>query len=126
MCRLLFCFMFLLAVCATCVRAQSEVSGCLPKGIKEDEVVFVKRSGRDVKQITVKQKLKQLKARCRERRLVDSKGRPVYFYRLTGCWGNPPSDYLEILERQRKELSDLKKRYTVIEMTCNPSGEPIP
>jgi len=75
--------------------------------------------------ITVKEKLVSLKARCKKGKLVDGSGRQIYFFRMTGCWGNPPDNYQEILDRQNSELIRLKKRYTVIEMTCNPSGEPI-
>ncbi len=72
--------------------------------------------------VTVEQKLVELKARCRRGKLVDRSGKEIRFYRLAGCWGNPPADYREILERQRRELEKLKKRYTVIELTCNPDG----
>ena len=34
-------------------------------------------------------------------------------YKLKGCWGNPPRNYQEILERQEAELAILRKRYTV-------------
>jgi len=106
-------------------------TACLPSEIKPTDVVSVQfiKSGVDgnaVKKITVKQKLEELKAHCQNGKLVDAKGKEIYFYRLTGCWGNPPVDYLEILEQQRQEIEKLKERYTVIEMTCNPSGVPIP
>ena len=68
-------------------------------------------------------KLKQLKARCRKGKLVDAKGKEIRFFRLQGCWGNPPEDYQEILTRQAQELENLRKQYRVIEMTCNESGE---
>lgn len=68
------------------------------------------------------QKLKELKARCRKRKLVDARGREIRFYQLVGCWGNPPDDYQQQLERQAKELAKLRKRYRVIEMMCNSSG----
>ena len=61
-------------------------------------------------------------ARCRKGKLVDGTGREIYFFRLDGCWWNPPSDYLEILQRQEERLAKLRKRYTVVEMTCNPDG----
>lgn len=101
---------------------------CLPQGIRLTDVVSVQgfsMGGNDsrVKKITVKQKIMELKARCKRGKLVDGRGREIRFYRLQGCWGNPPADYQEILEHQRRELESLKKRYTVIEMTCNPSGE---
>lgn len=124
--RQFFYFIFLLAGCASGAHAQSRSLNCLPNGIKENEVVSAEQQGRTAKPLTVKERLKQLKARCRGRKLVESKGRQIYFYRLTGCWGNAPVDYQEILERQRKEISELKKRYTLIEIPCNPKGELIP
>ena len=122
----LFCFTFLLMTCAASARAQSRHPNCLPNGVSEDTAASVEQRGKAASRTTVKERLKRLKARCRGRKLVDSKGRQIYFYRLTGCWGNAPADYQEILERQRKEIIELKKRYTVIEIPCNPSGELIP
>jgi len=55
--------------------------------------------------------------------LVDAKGTEIRFYQLIGCWGNPPDDYQEQLARQTKELANLRKRYHVIEMTCDSSGD---
>jgi hypothetical protein len=119
----LFCLIFLLCVCVS-AKAQSRWQGCLPSDVKPDEVIGIEqaRIGSIVRQITVKQNLNQLKARCRGRKLIDQKGRQIYFYRLAGCWGNPPADYLEILERQRNELKKLKRRYTVVEISCNPTA----
>lgn len=65
----------------------------------------------------VKDKLKQLKARCRKGMLVDARRREIRFFR-SECWGNPPADYLEIQQEQRLELARLKKKYTVIEIAC--------
>ncbi len=103
---------------------------CLPKDIKSTDVVSteMRRSAKgpnDVKKITVEQKLKELNARCLRGKFVDSNGKKIYFYRLIGCWGNPPADYQELLKQQDIELENLRKRYHVIEMTCNPSGERI-
>lgn len=100
---------------------------CLPSDIKLTDAVSAQiirsdASGNVVKRLTVKEKLTALKARCKKGKLVDRRGRQIYFYRLTGCWGNPPANYGEILERQRNELSKLKKRYTVVEISCNTSG----
>ncbi len=100
---------------------------CLPEGIKLTDVVSVQTvrtaDGRAVvKKLTVNDKLVELKAHCKKGKLVDASGREIYFYRLIGCWGNPPADYLEILERQQNEINELKKRYNVIEMSCNTSG----
>ena len=97
---------------------------CLPKDIKRTDVVSapVSLPGRSGKKITVEQKLKELKARCRRGKLVDASGKEIYFYHLQGCWGNPPADYQEILGQQARELEKLRRRYRVIEMTCNPEG----
>ena len=101
---------------------------CLPKGIENSDIVSapVGKPGRTVAgKVTVEQKLKEIKARCRSGKLVDASGKQIYFYRLQGCWGNPPADYREILSQQNSELEKLRKRYRVIEMTCNPTGEQI-
>ena len=103
----------------------------MPPDIKATDVVSAEpavSSGgiTTVKTITVGQKLIELRAHCRRGKLVDAKGKEIRFYRLTGCWGTPPPDYLKIMQHQADELKELKKKYTVIEMTCNPSGIPPP
>jgi hypothetical protein len=108
---------------------KQSFEACLPRDIKATEVIAVetKNSSKgDVvtKKITVKDKLAQMKARCQKGKLVDAAGREIRFYRLVGCWGNPPADYLEILDNQQHEINELKKHYTVIEISCNPSGSP--
>lgn len=118
-----------LLLCSTLsASTKSNPWGCLPQGIKRTDVVSatMHRPGAGGNQVTVEQKLRELRARCRRGKLVDASGREIYFYRLQGCWGNPPEDYQQILQRQQQEIQRLKKRYTVIEMTCNPSGVPIP
>lgn len=115
---LLFCFSLL---------TPQGLEGCLPSGVKltdtvSAQIISSNASGNVIKRITVKEKLTALKARCKKGKLVDRRGRQIYFYRLTGCWGNPPANYREILERQGNELRKLKKRYTVVEMSCNTSG----
>jgi hypothetical protein len=103
--------------------AQNRSLACLPDDVKPDEVVSTQsvksESGIDVvKQITVRQKLLELKARCKKGKLVDRAGKEIRFYRLAGCWGNPPADYQEILAQQQRELDEMKKRYRVIEIEC--------
>lgn len=100
---------------------------CLASPIKEDDVTGFRtatsKTGESrTEKITVKQVLKKMRARCLRGKLVDGNGRQIRFYFLKGCWGNPPADYIEILDLQTKEIKELKKQYTVIEMTCNPSG----
>lgn len=103
---------------------------CLPAGIKRADVVsrlsFKPGVGKAARVVTVGQKLDELKAHCKRGKLVDASGREIYFFQLAGCWGNPPENYQEVLDEQARKLAQLKKRYTVIEMTCNPSGEMIP
>lgn len=102
--------------------------GCLPEAIKPADVVTSRLVGssKAVKKVTVEEKLIQLKASCKNGKLVDAAGREIRFFRLEGCWGNPPADYQEILQRQTEELARLRKQYTIIEMTCNPDGVAMP
>ena len=100
--------------------------GCLPAEIEPDTIIETRplksRLGVRLIKETAVQRLDKLNARCKAGKLFDGKGREIRFYQLEGCWGNPPPDHLKILERQRNELQALKKRFTVIEVTCNPSG----
>jgi hypothetical protein len=89
---------------------------CLPKDVKPDEVV---QYGRGRKDVTVEDKLVEMKARCEHGKLVDAKGKEIRFFR-TSCWGNPPPDYQEIRKQENDELEKLKKRYTVIVFGCDP------
>lgn len=102
---------------------------CLPKGITADSVVKVIGGYSDTippAKITVQQKLRKLKAYCTVRHaLVDGAGKPITFYQLLGCWGNPPGHYDRILRKQQEQIDVLKQRFDVIEMTCNPSGRLI-
>jgi hypothetical protein len=120
----LLCTVLLIGGASVMVQAKSNWQACLPADVDADEVIAVEPAapGKPAKQITVKSRLNQLGARCRAKRLVDSRRREIHFYRLTGCWGNPPLDYEEILKNQQQELERLRRRYRVIEISCNPSG----
>jgi hypothetical protein len=99
------------------------VAACLPSETKLDDIV-----SRDTNNppLTVAQKLKQMGASCNTKnKLVAKNGKPIYFYRLTGCWGNPPQNYQEILAEQRRKIAELEKTYEVVQMTCNPTGGEI-
>lgn len=113
--------------CAISCRAQAYP--CLGADVKATDIASVttltSKTGKTYrKKITVKQTLKKLGARCIRGKLLDGNGREIRFFFVQGCWGNPPADYLEVLDRQKKEIERLKKLYTVIQMTCNPGGVP--
>lgn len=112
--------------------SQSALPRCLPPKITLGDVVEVTSTGYangqpvGLHKVTVEQKLVELKATCNaDNKLVDGSGKQIIFYHLKGCWGNPPRNYQEILQKQRDEINRLKQQYTVIEMTCNPSGTPV-
>jgi hypothetical protein len=112
--------------------SETALSQCLPSNVKLSDIVsanlitsYSDRRAPVFDRVTIEQKLKDLNARCHEGKLVDGDGKEIYFYRLTGCWGNPPIGYQNILNRQQDEINKLKEHYAVIEMTCNPSGLPI-
>jgi hypothetical protein len=111
--------------------SQSSLAKCLPADIKLKDVVEATSTGYangqpvGLHKVTVEQKLNELKATCNsDNKLVDGNGKQIIFYHLTDCWGIPLDDY-GILQKQRDEIDKLKQQYTVIEMTCNPSGIPI-
>ncbi len=108
--------------------SQSPLAKCLPADVKLNDVVEASIAGYDHGQhkVTVESKLNELKATCdHDNKLVDASGKQVVFYHLIGCWGNPPADYRELLEKQREEIDKLKQQFSVVEMTCNPSGASI-
>lgn len=120
----LLCALLIVAGASVAAQARSRWQACLPADVDAAEVIGAEPSsaGGNAKKITVTSKLNQIGARCRAKRLVDAKGKQIHFYRLTGCWGNPPENYQEILENQQQELARLRRRYRVIEISCNPSG----
>jgi hypothetical protein len=100
--------------------APQAFTACLPQGVSLEEPAAEVPSQMPgpTSASTVGARLQNLGARCRKKKLVDAKGREVRFHRLVGCWGNPPADYLEQTARQAKELTALKKKYTVVEIPC--------
>jgi hypothetical protein len=89
---------------------------CLPKEVNQDQIVSYGRGG---KHVTVADKLREIKAKCRNGKLVDAKRREIRFFHVA-CWGNPPPDYREIKQREAEELRKLQQQYTVITFGCNP------
>jgi hypothetical protein len=120
-----FCSVFSLTVIivllTVVVNGQSRRQGqgsskfpCFPSDFSLHEIVGSPN-------VTVEKKLVELKARCRGNKLIARNGREIRLYR-DACWGNPPADYQDILEKQRKEIAALKKKYTVVEIVCDPRG----
>ncbi len=103
---------------------------CLPTDIKPNDIVSATMlSNNQIKQVTVQQTLKSIAARCKGTQLVDAKGREIRIVRQSsiGCGGAPPSEaMLAELRQQTAAIAKLKQRYTVIELTCNPGGIPLP
>ena len=113
--------------CATPASAGESFGRCLPSGTDLNNTVAIEANPRTTSataKTTVKQRLVQLKARCKKGKLVDGKGRQIYLYSLVGCWGNPPADYLEQIQHQEQEIQRLKKKYTVIQIPCGQGVDP--
>ena len=115
-----------MAIVLTCLSSgdgtNKEFVSCLPADTNLAEVVSAPQSksatGKPSKRVTVRDTLLRLKAHCKKGKLVTASGREIRFYRLVGCWGNPPEDYQEQLKRQSQELQRLRKKYTVVEIPC--------
>ncbi len=115
---------FALAGALTVFAANDPISSCLPAGISAGMVLEIKMretaTGMARYEVTVRDALKELKAKCRKGKLVDRAGKPVRFFALRGCWGTPPANYRQILKKQEKDLAALKKANTVVVIPCNP------
>jgi hypothetical protein len=93
---------------------------CLPEGFTPADVVSYTRKHKDKEGfLTLQDKLVELKARCKSGKLVDGKGREIRFFRVT-CYGNPPENYEELMQKEREELEALQKHFTVIVLACDP------
>ena len=109
------------------ISSAQKYDKCLPSDIKEDTVIGWDNpvnSERPSTPITVRQTLAKLRAKCVCDKLINSRGKEIRFFQLQGCWGQLPPNYPAIVDTQRTELEALKKKYLVIEMTCNPAGIP--
>jgi hypothetical protein len=125
--------MIIPATVVACTRAKSDSNhassylSCLPAEIQPADIVSANLvTGTTVKKVTVAQKLKTLQAKCQNTQLADGTGREIRFYQLQGCWGTPSLNADKIRSQQRRKLAALQQSYTVVEMTCNPGGFPLP
>ena len=93
---------------------------CLPDGYSLTDVVSYAQKRKGSEEFpTLKDRLAELKARCKGGKLVDGRGREVRLFRVT-CYGNPPENYEELKRQEQEELERLRKRYTVIVLPCDP------
>jgi hypothetical protein len=102
---------------------RDAVAKLLPPEVRLDTVAEADGS----QKVTVEEELARVGARVGEDgTLQDARGRPVKFFRLTGCWGNPPGNYQQIIDEQNRALAEMRKTHCVITLTCNPSGIAVP
>ena len=125
------CFFILVAGLLWPVDGRSKSAGfadCLPKDVSLKGKISEElpdSSPKSEKPRTIEQKLTELKAKCSNGKLVDKRGKEIRFVQLLGCWGNPPENYQEQLDNQQVEISKLREKYTVIEISCDQGLEPI-
>src|SRR5262245_55746847 len=126
-----FCFSILGLLLLSFVTGRSnsaDFGDCVPKDInlkaKISESPSESSSMKPKKPLTIEQRLRELKATCSAGKLVDQKGKEIRFVHLLGCWGNPPEDYQERLDKQQAELLKLREKFTVIEIPCD-QGSPL-
>ena len=90
---------------------------CLPPNVKANEIVVYGSNGK--RNVTVVERIEELKGRCRNGAIVGPDNKEIRFFRVT-CWGNPPSDYQIVQAEERRKLEVLKAKYTVIVIRCDP------
>jgi hypothetical protein len=104
---------------------REAIAKLLPAEVQLDTVAECGYGGTNM--VTIEDELVHVQARVGDDgKLHDAVGKPIAFFHLTGCWGNPPANYQQILDEQKRRLDELRKTHTVITLTCNPSGMPIP
>ena len=96
-------------------KMSAKLAPCLPADIKLDVVAEYERP----KEITIAEKLNKLNARCRRGRLVARNNQEIRFFKMM-CFGIPPPNYEELQEEQRRKLNDLRSRYIVVVIGCDP------
>lgn len=98
-------------------KSSSSFQSCLPAGIAATDIVKYGTSRK--KNITVATALSKLKARCKNKQLVDRNKKEIRFFKKT-CWGHPPPNYEELQKEERRNLELLQSRYVVVVIECDP------
>jgi hypothetical protein len=100
--------------------AKSTRFDCLPEGFRLTDIVSYNEKGKGGRDhLTIRDKLIEMKAQCKDGKLLHKKGREIRFFKFS-CFGNPPADYDEIAQKEREQLEKLQKDYTVIVVACDP------
>src|SRR6476469_5156504 len=114
--------------CVAPASSRDGFSRCLPADIDLTRAVVVEQpkvsKEKSETRMTVRTRLSQLRARCKNGKLLSSTGRQIRFIALLGCWGNPPENYQEMLAEQAKEIERLKKEYILIQIPCGRNMDP--
>jgi hypothetical protein len=114
--------------CVAPASARDSLARCLPADVDLARAVVVEQpkasKEKSERRTTVGTRLSQLRARCKNGKLLSSTGRQIRFVALLGCWGNPPENYQEMLAEQAKEIERLKKEYLVIQIPCGRNMDP--
>ena len=100
----------------------NRLASCLPEGVKLTSEILEQSAGSTSakgRPKTVTSKLAELRARCKNKKLVTRTGKEIRIVQLIGCWGNPPEDYQEQMNRQRRSIEELRKKYVVIQIPCS-------
>lgn len=99
---------------------------CLPDGMKLGAAVGCDTTAQPAREMTLKETLVKMGARCEREKLVDAKGKEIRFYTVHG-FGAPTAYAMETMRRQRTEIEALRQQYTVIEIPSRDHPcEPIP
>ena len=118
-------FAIMLTLLTTASGSKSQrFSSCLPEGVKLTTEILKESDGSTSakgKPRTVASKLAELSARCKNKKLFTRNGKEIRIVQLIGCWGNPPEDYQEQMNRQRRDIEELRKKYVVIQIPCAPN-----
>ena len=121
--RILFAGLVSLAAHAS---AQTSYT-CLPKNLHADDIISYAYDGTAAaRPHTLGQELDAHKARCEKGKLRDERGREIHFYRSELSGGRPSQRTLDIRDRENRELSRLRKRFTVIVLPSKVSSHPVP
>jgi len=105
---------------AAALRAAEECGPCLQKGLRL-EMEFAEATnlqpirGNLRAKITIKEKLVQLGAHCKQGVIYDREGNKIAFYSIKTEWGSGPAPP-DWIEREKNEIEALKKEHRVVLM----------